>query len=102
MTSARARRRGRASLRPCADQALTAGDNMQTHDHTSTRPPPSSRQEATDWPTASLSRDEHVDLQRPVVEQPRPWYREFYVWMLIALPAAALVAGLATLFLALH
>jgi hypothetical protein len=32
----------------------------------------------------------------------RPWYREFHVWLLIALPAAAFFAGLATVIVAMH
>jgi hypothetical protein len=31
----------------------------------------------------------------------RPWYRQFYPWMLIALPASAVIAGFFTLYLAL-
>ena len=27
----------------------------------------------------------------------RPWYRQFYPWMLIALPASAVIAGLLSL-----
>jgi uncharacterized protein len=30
-----------------------------------------------------------------------PWYRQFYPWMLIALPAAAVIAGFVTLYLAI-
>ena len=30
----------------------------------------------------------------------KPWYRHFWVWFIIALPAAAVVAGLFTLYLA--
>lgn len=32
---------------------------------------------------------------------PRPWYRETFVWLLIGLPATAVVAGLFTLYLAI-
>ncbi len=38
----------------------------------------------------------------PAPAPSRPWYRELYVWLLIALPATALIAGAVTLFLALH
>ncbi len=31
----------------------------------------------------------------------QPWYRQFYPWMLIALPASAVIAGFVTLYLAL-
>ncbi len=31
---------------------------------------------------------------------PRPWYREFYVWMVIFFPALAVVAGIVTIRLA--
>lgn len=33
--------------------------------------------------------------------QPRPWYREPWPWVLIAIPAVAVIASLATLYLAL-
>ncbi len=33
--------------------------------------------------------------------EPRPWYREPWPWVLIALPLLAVVAGFATLWLAL-
>lgn len=32
----------------------------------------------------------------------RPWYRQFWPWFLIALPASAVIAGIATLFIAMH
>lgn len=32
----------------------------------------------------------------------RPWYREGYVWLLIALPTCALIAGVITLVLAMN
>ena len=31
----------------------------------------------------------------------QPWYRQFYPWMLIALPASAVIAGFITLYLAI-
>jgi uncharacterized protein len=31
----------------------------------------------------------------------RPWYRQFYPWMLIALPAAAVIGGFVTLYIAI-
>ena len=31
-----------------------------------------------------------------------PWYRQFWPWFLLALPAAALIAGFATLAIALR
>jgi hypothetical protein len=33
---------------------------------------------------------------------PRPWYRHGHVWLVIAIPASALVAGILTLFIAIH
>jgi hypothetical protein len=32
---------------------------------------------------------------------PKPWYRQFYPWMLIALPACAVIGGFITLYLAI-
>ncbi len=37
-------------------------------------------------------------LQRPIP----PWYRQGWPWLLIALPASAVVAGILTLIIALH
>jgi hypothetical protein len=31
----------------------------------------------------------------------RPWYRQFYPWLLIALPACAVIGGFITLYLAI-
>ena len=31
----------------------------------------------------------------------RPWYRQFYPWMLIALPASAVIGGFVTLYIAI-
>ena len=31
----------------------------------------------------------------------QPWYRQFYPWMLIALPAAAVIGGFVTLYIAI-
>jgi uncharacterized protein len=31
----------------------------------------------------------------------QPWYRQFYPWMLIALPACAVIGGFITLYLAI-
>jgi hypothetical protein len=42
----------------------------------------------------------HVNARRSHLEPPRPWYREAMVWLIIALPAAALAAGFITLMLA--
>lgn len=39
------------------------------------------------------------NTQSPVV-QDRPWYRQFWPWFIIALPAAAVIAGFFTLWLA--
>ena len=33
--------------------------------------------------------------------QPRPWYREPWPWVAIAIPAAAVIMGMTTLYLAL-
>ena len=33
---------------------------------------------------------------------PSPWYRQFWPWFLIAVPAAAVVMGITTILLALH
>lgn len=33
---------------------------------------------------------------------PRPWYRQFWPWFIIALPASAVVAGLTTVAIAVH
>jgi hypothetical protein len=33
---------------------------------------------------------------------PIPWYRQFWPWFLIALPATAVIAGIATLIIAMH
>ena len=34
--------------------------------------------------------------------QTTPWYRQFWPWFLIALPATAVIAGVATLIIAMH
>jgi hypothetical protein len=39
----------------------------------------------------------HADRPR---EDAEPWYRQFWPWFLIALPASAVVAGLVTLYIA--
>ena len=36
------------------------------------------------------------------VPDPKPWFRQFWPWFLIALPATAVVAGITTLFIAMH
>ncbi len=36
----------------------------------------------------------------PVPGQDVPWYRQFWPWFIIALPAAAVIAGIITLYLA--
>jgi hypothetical protein len=40
----------------------------------------------------------------PVAEagHPRPWYRQFWPWFLILLPATAVVGGITTLFIAMQ
>jgi hypothetical protein len=35
-------------------------------------------------------------------EDTKPWYRQFWPWFIIALPAAAVIAGLATLWISLQ
>ncbi len=37
----------------------------------------------------------------PEIQNPKPWYRHFWPWILIGLPLAAVLAGVATLFLAM-
>jgi hypothetical protein len=39
----------------------------------------------------------HADRPR---EDTEPWYRQFWPWFIIALPATAVVAGLITLYIA--
>ena len=36
----------------------------------------------------------------PIQEQHRPWFREKLVWMIIALPASAVIAGIVTIWIA--
>ncbi len=36
------------------------------------------------------------------LHQEPPWYRQFWPWALIALPSSAVIAGIATLFIAMH
>ena len=43
----------------------------------------------------------NVMLHREVTDS-APWYRQFWPWFLIALPGAAVVAGIATLLIAMH
>ena len=40
-------------------------------------------------------------MQQPK-EPPVPWYRQFWPWFLIGLPAAVVIAGFTTLFIALN
>jgi hypothetical protein len=40
------------------------------------------------------------DTTRPGVILPTPWYRQFWPWFIIVLPASAVVAGLLTFWLA--
>jgi len=35
-------------------------------------------------------------------EDTKPWYRQFWPWFIIALPASSVVAGLATLWISMH
>jgi len=35
-----------------------------------------------------------------VVEKPRPWYKEPWLWVIIAIPAAAVIASAITFYLA--
>jgi hypothetical protein len=37
---------------------------------------------------------------QPPVEDDRPWYRQFWPWLLIMLPGTAVIGGLITIFLA--
>ena len=37
----------------------------------------------------------------PEIQNPKPWYRHFWPWVLIGLPLAAVLAGVATLFIAM-
>jgi len=39
---------------------------------------------------------------RPPIEDDCPWYRQFWPWALIALPATAVIGGLITFYLAVH
>lgn len=43
----------------------------------------------------------NVMLHRDVTDS-APWYRQFWPWFLIALPGGAVVAGIATLLIAMH
>ena len=36
------------------------------------------------------------------VLQPKPWYREFWPWFLMSLPATAVIAGVATVVIAIQ
>ncbi len=38
---------------------------------------------------------------RPAVTAEPPWYRQFWPWFIIALPASAVIAGFYTLYLAI-
>ena len=40
--------------------------------------------------------------ETPGEAPPQPWYRHGHVWLLIAIPASALVAGILTLIIAIH
>jgi len=37
---------------------------------------------------------------RPASTEPPPWYRQFWPWFIIALPASVVIAGLYTFYLA--
>ena len=50
-------------------------------------------------PTTTVSAPRSRVSQRSDVE---PWYRQFWPWFLIALPATAVVFSFATLYIALH
>jgi len=41
-----------------------------------------------------------VDMQQAEVETVQPWYRQFWPWFLMALPASAVIAGITTVFIA--
>lgn len=36
------------------------------------------------------------------IEDTKPWYRQFWPWFLIALPASVVIAGISTLFIAIE
>lgn len=44
---------------------------------------------------------QHSQNPNPVPGQDVPWYRQFWPWFIIALPASAVVAGFITLWLAI-
>lgn len=39
-------------------------------------------------------------MSTPDTPDDKPWYRQFWPWFLLALPAAALIAGFSTLVIA--
>lgn len=41
-------------------------------------------------------------MSTPETPDDKPWYRQFWPWFLLALPAAALIAGVSTLVIALR
>ena len=42
-----------------------------------------------------------TDLPKPDLDD-APWYRQFWPWFLIAIPAAAVVAGIVTIIIAVR
>lgn len=49
-----------------------------------------------------MNQDHPQKGSSPETSNSRPWYREGYVWLLIVIPLAALIAGFMTLIIAMH
>jgi len=47
-----------------------------------------------------MASQQHPDTQ-PASAPESPWYRQFWPWFIIALPAATIIAGIITFYLAL-